>query len=208
MSIRIGLTTTELVATFAIDPLDSAAGDLLEVASARASEVVNAIAIGMTSPLVRKAADVFEPLNRPKAASLVGTSRRFDGPTAAMLSALAAYCGASERRQDASLVASALISGEMSDSSPRGVLEAVAVGLEINARLGQAFSSSLDERGWREGVLDVIGCAACAARLLGLNQDEATYALSAAATQAAGLRIHHNSPIAGIDIGRAAANGV
>ena len=72
--------------------------------------------------------------------------------------------------------------------SGKEVLTAFAYGSEITIRLGEAFEGQTYYQGFHPtGTCGVFGATGGAAKLLGLNEEQITYALGLAGSQAAGL---------------------
>ena len=99
---------------------------------------------------------------------------------------------AAAARGDAPIVAAALASSELAGRGETDVIEAIAVGREVAARLERALS--LDAPWNATAVVAGIGAAAAAARAMGLDVDAARHAIGLAATQAAGLGVVDGTP--------------
>jgi 2-methylcitrate dehydratase PrpD len=107
-------------------------------------------------------------------------------------------------------VASALLPlAERDRLSGRAFLEALIVGVEVECRLGNAVYPQHYDVGWHiTGTTGVFGAAAAASRVLGLDPDQATYALGIAATQSSGFREMFGSMCKSFHVGAAAKNGL
>ncbi len=109
------------------------------------------------------------------------------------------------------IIPAALAAGQLTDASGKEVLAGVVLGMEVALRL-----SSLIGARRREGsasfhitaTCGVIGAAAAAGRVLGLNSEQMTYGLGIAATQAAGLTDVFGSMCKPFHAGRAAQGGI
>jgi aconitate decarboxylase len=111
----------------------------------------------------------------------------------------------------------ALAIAEQVNSTGRQFLLAVAIGLEITARLGLGIHYSVfRSRGWHSpGVLGPFGGAAAISKLLGLNSNQSRNALGLAGSQASGtfaafgtaaVKFHQaHGALAGLSAGLAAA---
>ena len=98
--------------------------------------------------------------------------------------------------------------GERRRSSGREVIVALAAAFEAGIRTGQAATSH-HLGGWHlTGTLGTIAAAAGAARLLGLNATQTTYALGIACTQAAGMQQNRGSDCKSLHAGKSAYHGV
>jgi 2-methylcitrate dehydratase PrpD len=167
---------------------------------------VRAMARGAESPLVAALGAVLEGAG--PASPVLGNSARLGPAYRAMLNGAAAFAGGHASSTEASVVAAALAAAEQVDASGRALIEAVLVGLEVAARLNGAFLPLAGPRGWHDGVLDAIASAAGTARLLAASAQQAGFALSLAATQASGLQSEVGGAGRGVDVGKAALNGV
>ncbi len=88
-------------------------------------------------------------------------------------------------------------------------LHALIVGIEVACKLGNGVSPAHYRHGWHiTGTCGVIGAAAAAGRLLGLDRTRMRWALGTAATQAAGLRAMFGAMSRILHSGRAAQNGL
>ena len=88
-------------------------------------------------------------------------------------------------------------------------LHALVIGIEIACKIGNGISPDHYRHGWHiTGTCGVIGAAAACAKLLGLDAQGTRWALSAAATQAAGLREMFGGMARILHAGRAAQNGL
>jgi 2-methylcitrate dehydratase PrpD len=90
------------------------------------------------------------------------------------------------------------------------LLNAFAIGVEIECRIGNAVSPShYRTRGWHiTASCGVFGAAAAAGRLLGLDVRQMVWALGGAATQACGLVEMLGMPTKSLGVGSAARNGL
>ena len=174
----------------------------------RVAGVLECAVIGSASEPVELALRVLRDLDRPHQAGVLGRNERLDAISAALINGIAAHAGGSGEGPEASVVVAALAAAELSDASVEQLSEAVMIGIEVTCRVARGFFPDAVDRGWHTGLLDAIGCAAAASRLLRLNENQAVSALSAAATQAAGLQVASGTMTRSFDVGKAAANGV
>jgi 2-methylcitrate dehydratase PrpD len=107
-------------------------------------------------------------------------------------------------------VASALLPlSERDRLSGSAFLVALIVGVEVECRLGNAVYPAHYDIGWHiTGTTGVFGAAAAASRVLGLDGDQATYALGIAGTQSSGFREMFGSMCKSFHVGAAAKNGL
>jgi 2-methylcitrate dehydratase PrpD len=98
--------------------------------------------------------------------------------------------------------------GEWRKSSGRDVIVALAAAFEAGIRVGQAATSH-HLGGWHlTGTLGTVAAAAGAARLLGLDAQQTTFALGIACTQAAGMQQNRGSDCKSLHAGKSAYHGV
>jgi len=98
---------------------------------------------------------------------------------------------------------------EQNGASGRDVLEAFAVGYEVECLIGEMMGLAHYDHGWHAtATIGTFGAAAGAARLLGLNADQAAMAMGIAATQAAGLKSMFGTMCKPLHAGKAAMNGM
>jgi 2-methylcitrate dehydratase PrpD len=107
------------------------------------------------------------------------------------------------------LLAAALACAEAETGDGAGVALAYVLGFEIDAALGLAVNPAHYTRGWHAtSSIGTLGCAAAAARLLGLDVGQTRHALGIAATLASGLKENFGSMTKPYHAGHAAQNGV
>ncbi len=109
----------------------------------------------------------------------------------------------------APLLSAALAAAEAETASGRDVVVAYLVGFEISAAVGIALNPDHYTRGWHAtSSIGTLGCAAAAAKLLGLDVDQTRHALGVAASLASGLKENFGSMTKPFHAGHAARNGV
>jgi 2-methylcitrate dehydratase PrpD len=109
----------------------------------------------------------------------------------------------------APLLAAALAAAEAETASGRDVVVAYLVGFEISTAVGIALNPDHYTRGWHAtSSIGTLGCAAAAAKLLGLDVDQTRHALGVAASLASGLKENFGSMTKPFHAGHAARNGV
>jgi 2-methylcitrate dehydratase PrpD len=107
------------------------------------------------------------------------------------------------------LQAAALASAEAETADGAAVALAYIVGFEIDAALGLAVNPAHYARGWHAtSSIGTLGCAAAAARLLGLDVSQTRHALGIAASLASGLKENFGSMTKPFHAGHAAQSGV
>src|SRR5256712_5056218 len=107
------------------------------------------------------------------------------------------------------LLATALACAEAETADGRAVVLGYLLGFEVSATLGSALNPDHYTRGWHAtSSIGTLGCAAAAARILGLEPDQVRHALGIAASLASGLKENFGSMTKPYHAGHAARNGV
>jgi 2-methylcitrate dehydratase PrpD len=107
------------------------------------------------------------------------------------------------------LLAAALAAAEAETADGADVVLGYLVGFEISAALGLALNPAHYTRGWHAtSTIGTLGCAATAARILGLDAGQTRHALGVAASLASGLKENFGSMTKPFHAGHAARNGV
>ncbi len=107
------------------------------------------------------------------------------------------------------LLAAALACGEAEMADGATVALGYAIGFEVDAALGIALNPDHYTRGWHATTsIGTLGCAAAAARMLGLDASQTRHALGIAASLASGLKENFGSMTKPYHAGHAARNGV
>lgn len=107
------------------------------------------------------------------------------------------------------LLAAALASGEAEMADGATIALAYLIGFEVDAALGKAVNPDHYVRGWHATTsIGTLGCAAAAARILGLDAGQTRHALGIAASLASGLKENFGSMTKPYHAGHAARNGV
>jgi len=107
------------------------------------------------------------------------------------------------------LLATTLAAAEAETADGAAVALAYVIGFEIDAALGIALNPAHYTRGWHAtSTIGTLGCAAAAARLLGLDVTQTRHALGIAASMASGLKENFGSMTKPYHAGHAAQSGV
>src|SRR5712691_838039 len=107
------------------------------------------------------------------------------------------------------LLAASLAAGEAEMADGATVALAYVIGFEIDGALGRALNPGHYTRGWHATAsIGTLGCAAAAARILGLEMGPTGHALGIAASLASGLKENFGSMTKPYHAGHAARNGV
>jgi 2-methylcitrate dehydratase PrpD len=149
-------------------------------------------------------------------ATVIGRAERTDVLNAAFLNAAAANVLDFDDTHlptvihPAAPVAPAVLAlAERGRVSGPAFLHALVLGIETECRLGSAVSPWHYERGWHiTSTCGVVGAAAAAGKLLGLDAERMAHALGLGANQACGLVESLGSMAKSVSVGNAARNGV
>src|SRR5580692_8048422 len=171
---------------------------------------------GSRHQTVAIAAEALAPFSGPPQASPLGRRERFDIMTAAFINGVSSHIFDFDDTHlktiihPAGPVASAILAmSEMQPVSGKDFLNALALGIETECRIGNAVYPNHYDVGWHiTGTTGVFGAAAAAGKLLGLNEQQMVWALGLAASQPVGLRESFGSMNKSFNPGRAAANGL
>jgi 2-methylcitrate dehydratase PrpD len=89
------------------------------------------------------------------------------------------------------------------------LLHAFVLGVEVECRIGNALSPGHYRRGWHiTATCGVLGAAAAAGKLVGLDAAQMAWALGAAATQSSGLVENLGTMSKSVGVGNSARNGL
>ena len=109
------------------------------------------------------------------------------------------------------VVPAVIAMGQANGYSGREIVAASVVGYEVAARLGRLAPGDFQKNGFQAtGVLGVFACAAAAAKLLGLNREQAINALGIAGSMAGGLMeyLANGSDVKQLHAGWSAQGGI
>ena len=187
-----------------------------EVACAAVQDTVGVILAGAVEPAAGIVQRVLEAEGGTGQSHILGSSQSCGPSSAALANGTAAHaldfddmCWVTLAHPSAPLVAAGLAVGETIKASGQTLLEAYVVGFEVEAVLGAVMNPSHYEHGWHcTSTIGTIGAAASAARVLGLDAEATTRALSIAASEASGLKENFGTMVKPLQGGLAARNGV
>ncbi len=165
---------------------------------------------------VAAAVSVLAGVSGPPRASLIGRTERFDVLNAAFVNAIAGNLFdfddthlATVIHPTAPVAPVVLALAESRGATGEAMLTALALGMEVECRIGNAVSPAHYARGWHiTATCGVFGAAAAAAKLLGLSAEQTAHALGIAASEAAGLVENLTTAAKNIGVGNAARNGL
>ena len=148
---------------------------------------------------------------------VIGTRHSASADAAALANGVAAHaldyddmCFVSLAHPSCALVPAVLAAGEMTGAGGAVLLDAYAVGFELECRLGMVMNPRhYHARGWHcTSSIGTLGAAAAAARVLHLDAQATQHALGIAASAACGVKENLGSMVKPLHAGMAARNGV
>jgi len=164
---------------------------------------------------VESALAALRDFSGPPQAAVLGRSERLDILHAALINGISTHVldyddtHARAVHPSAPVLPALLAFAEWRKTSGADLVHAFVLGVEAECRIGLSVFPEHYERGWHiTGTAGVFGAAAAAGKLLGLNEQQMTWALGIAATQSAGLREMFGSMCKSLHPGRAAQNGL
>ncbi len=165
---------------------------------------------------VTTAIQAFGPFSGPAQAGIFGRTERFDILHAALMNGISSHVLDYDDTHlrtiihPAGPVAPALLAlSEYQPVSGKDFLHALILGVEVECRIGNAVYPAHYDAGWHiTGTTGVFGAAAAAGKILGLSEQQMTWALGLAATQPVGLREMFGSMTKSFHPGRASQNGL
>jgi len=173
---------------------------------------------GSQEVIVQQATAALAKFSGPPQATVIGTGRRLDAPTAAQLNTMSNFVLSYNDTHLATVAhpggaptAALLALAETRDASGEEVLHALILGIEVACRLANVIAAppaACHVGLSTHGVTNVIGTAVAAGKLMGFNEDQMVWAIGLAVTQAAGLRSAHGSAASKLIGGIAARGGL
>ncbi len=164
---------------------------------------------------VERALAAVRPFCGPPQAAVLGRTERVDILHAALLNGISSHVldfddtHARAIHPSAPVLPALLAYAEWRKTSGADLVHAFVLGVEAEERIGLSVFPEHYDVGWHiTGTAGVFGAAAAIGKLLGLNEQQMTWALGIAATQAAGLRDMFGSMCKSLHPGRAAQNGL
>lgn len=171
---------------------------------------------GSKDETVNIAVSALSPFSGPGQATVLGRKERLDVMNAALMNGISSHIFDYDDTHlrtiihPAGPVASALLAlSEYHSISGRDFLNAMVLGVEVECRIGNAVYPAHYDAGWHiTGTVGPFGAAAAAGKVLGLNEQQMTWALGLAAVQPVGLKEMFGSMTKSFHPGRAAQNGL
>ena len=209
------MTVTQKLAAWAAETPDISDQNALDKARNAVLDTIGVMIAGapdQAAKRVRRAVALWG--NGP--ATVVGQSEKLAAPWAALANGTAAHVldfddsfSPVSGHSSAVMVPALLALAEAEGVTGHAILDAYVVGLEIQARIGQAVNVEHYKLGWHStSTVATIGSAAGCARLLGLNTDCMRNAISIAVSTAAGSKRQFGTMAKPMHAGLAAKNAV
>ena len=211
------MTATARLAQFVIETTRQQCPDAAVALVRRAAlDTLGVMLAGANEPAAVAVRGVVRAEGSTPLCTLVGTTLRAAPTWAALANGTAAHAHdfddtnfALMGHPSAPLLAAALAAAEAEMASGRDVVVAYLIGFEISAALGLALNPDHYTRGWHAtSSIGTLGCAAAAAKILGLDAGQMRHALGVAASLASGLKENFGSMTKPFHAGHAARNGV
>ncbi|SRR6266542_5676322 len=171
---------------------------------------------GSAEPAARIVQKVADAEGGTPLCTVVGTGRRSGAVWAALCNGTAAHAldfddtnFAMMGHPSAPVLSAALAAAELALADGRALVHAFLLGFEVETSLAEVLNPPHYERGWHATcTLGTLGAAAAAARLLGLDAEQARTALAVAASQASGLKENFGTMTKPFHAGHAARSGI
>lgn len=171
---------------------------------------------GSRHETVERALAALAPFSGPAQATVLGRGDRLDVMQAALMNGITSHTFDFDDTHLKTVihpsgpVASAILAlAERRPVRGEDFLHAFILGVEAECRIGNAVYPAHYDVGWHiTGTAGVFGAAAAAGRVLGLTEQQMTWALGIAATQSCGLREMFGTMCKPFHPGNAAKNGL
>src|SRR2546425_3796517 len=196
--------------------LDDCPRDAIACVRRAALDSLGVMLAGSTEPIARIVREVARTEGGTPLCTVVGTSLRTAPGWAALANGAAGHAHdfddtnfALMGHPSVPLFAAALAGAEAETADGGALMLAYVIGFEIDAALGIALNPDHYTRGWHAtSSIGTLGCAAAAARLLGLDVNQTRHALGMAASMASGLKENFGSMTKPYHAGHAAQSGL
>lgn len=209
------MTISRTIAAWMADPRPLAEGEALRLARNAMIDIVGCMIAGAADLPTRRTLDAVRDMGTGPA-SVVGDDIMLAAPLAALVNGTAAhaldfddnYHGVSGHAT-AVLAPALLALGEERKLGGRAVLDAYIAGLEAMLVVGSGVNIAHYQKGWHTtSTIGVIGAAAAAARLAGLDADGVLRAMSLAFSHASGSKLQFGTMAKPFHAGMAAKNAL
>jgi 2-methylcitrate dehydratase PrpD len=171
---------------------------------------------GSRHETVDNAIAALSPFSGPAQAGVLGRTERLDIMHAALMNGISSHVLDFDDTHPKTIIHPAapvlpaiLALAEHRPMSGSDFITAFVIGVEVECRIGNMAYPKHYDAGWHiTGTAGVFGAAAAAGRLLGLSEQQITWALGLAATQPVGLQEMFGTMTKSFHPGRAAQNGL
>lgn len=196
--------------------LDDCPREALDQVRRAALDTVGVMLAGAAEPAARAVREVIRAEGGAPLCTVVGTGLRTSPTWAALANGTAGHAHdfddtsfALMGHPSVPLLAALLACAEAEMTDGAAVALGYLVGFEVDAALGAGLNPAHYERGWHAtATIGTLGCAAAAARILGLDPVQTRHALALAASMASGLKENFGSMTKPYHAGQTARNGV
>ncbi|MFC4563400.1 MmgE/PrpD family protein [Nocardiopsis mangrovi] len=190
-------------------------GVVLERAEHGVADTLAAIIAAGSDPVTRKVRDA-AAASGAGASRTVGSEQALTASSAALVNGTAAHVLELDdnfypalTHASAAILPALLAIGDETEASGADVLDAYIVGLELHALLGRGVNRSHYFAGWHPtATVGCIGTAGACARLLGLDGERTTQAMSIAVSMAAGNKAQFGTEVKPLQCGTSALHAV
>ena len=196
--------------------LEDIPGEAITQVRRAALDTLGVMLAGASEPVARIVRRVVRAEGGTALATVVGTALKTSPGWAALANGAAGHAHDFDDTNFAllghpsvPLFSTALAAGEAEMADGRALVLAYVVGFEVSVALGAALNPDHYTRGWHAtSSIGTLGCAAAAARLMGLDVVQTRNALALAASHASGLKENFGSMTKPYHAGHAARNGI
>jgi 2-methylcitrate dehydratase PrpD len=209
------MTLSERIADFVVGfDLDSAPAPLVGIAETAFVDTVGVMLAGSREPAARKVADVVAAQGAAPKATVIGRQLRTSPEGAALANGTATQALDYDLsfmigQSSAALIPGLLPLAETNGASPRDLIAALVVGIEVCGTLAKCFPTLSSEGGWHgTGVIGTIGAAAALARLARMPIDTIPQTIGIAASMASAVSVNFGTMTKPLHAGLAARNGL
>lgn len=211
------MTATARLAEFIVKTsLDDCPAEYLPLVRRATLDTLGVMLAGASEPAARIVRRTARAEGGLALCTVVGSSLRTSPTWAALANGIAGHAHdfddtsfALMGHPSVPLLATALACAEAEMVDGRAVALGYLVGFEVSATVGAALNPDHYTRGWHAtSSIGTLGCAATAARILGLDAGQTRHALGIAASLASGLKENFGSMTKPYHAGHAARNGV
>jgi 2-methylcitrate dehydratase PrpD len=210
------MSVTEHIVEFIVDSrFGDIPRDVIETAKEFVLDSVGVQLVGAREPVSTILREYVREDNGHPEAGIVGGVFKTSVSQAAFLNGAANHapelesCGDYAGSNALSVIPVALALGEKLGHSGRKILEAIAVGFEIQGKMGLATTPGSHNKGWCAiAVHGTMGATVTAAKVLDLNAKQTNMAIGIAASQAGGLMRQFGTMTHLLEGGLACRNGI